>query len=85
MTGKQAADASGLSMGSISQLENGDQGVSTENLIALATAYKCQVGELFFDPNSKRYQLWASIAALPADELKRGLKLVNALIDDKVA
>lgn len=54
LTIRQAAAKAGVSMGTISELENGNYSATAPTLAALAKAYECEITDLMPDePNGK--------------------------------
>ena len=59
MTQEQLAEAVGMSVSNISQLERGIQGYSQDGLEALAEALKCEPGHLHMVDPSKDDAIWS--------------------------
>lgn len=71
MTQEQLAEAVGMSVSNISQLERGIQGYSQDGLEALAEALKCEPGHLHMVDPSKDDAIWSIWEqAQPAEKLK---------------
>jgi transcriptional regulator with XRE-family HTH domain len=79
MTLEQAAALSGMSIGNISAIERGAQGVTDRALYSLAKAYRCDPMDLFRNPlhGEPIWRIWER--AKPGDRVKL-LEIAKTLV-----
>lgn len=83
MTQEQLAEAVGLTASSISQLENGKQGFTSESLAEFALALQCSPADLLaFDPKrtDSFWPLMQAAERLEGRERRQALAIIAAAI-----
>lgn len=82
LTQEQAAEASGLSQSVLTRVETGSRKYNQEHLEALAIAYRCQVSDLFRDPEAQA-SIVDIFSRMPEDEQTLVRRMISRTMDDR--